>query len=111
MSATNGDLFGLPIISDEERRAYRWALSMRHDELWRREQQGDWYATYLESDLWARTRDLALEYYGPSCCLCNKETTRINVHHRTYERIGRERLSDLIVLCRDCHARYHRKAA
>jgi hypothetical protein len=36
---------------------------------------------------------------------------RLDVHHRTYERVGQEQLRDLIVLCRTCHSRYHDKAA
>ncbi len=32
----------------------------------------------------------------------------IDVHHLTYERIGGERLSDLIALCRKCHVDLHR---
>ncbi len=64
------------------------------------------YEDYLQSDVWQRTRDLALEYYGERCCLCNS-ADNLNVHHRTYERRGNERLVDLIVLCRDCHASYH----
>ncbi len=64
------------------------------------------YEDYLQSDVWKRTRELALEYYGDKCCLCNS-ADNLNVHHRTYERKGNERLSDLIVLCRDCHATYH----
>ena len=32
-------------------------------------------------------------------------------NHRTYERKGRERLSDLILLCRKCHGRFHAEAA
>ncbi len=64
------------------------------------------YDEYLRSPIWQRTRELALEYYGRKCCLCNS-SERLNVHHRTYERRGHERLADLIVLCRDCHAGYH----
>lgn len=29
------------------------------------------------------------------------------MHHRTYERLGRERPADLTVLCESCHQRYH----
>ena len=64
------------------------------------------YEDYLQSDVWQRTRELALEYYGSRCCLCNSNE-KLNVHHRTYEHKGNERLADLIVLCRDCHASYH----
>lgn len=68
------------------------------------------HADYLNSDIWQRTRRLALEFYGGACCLCNSNLD-LNVHHRTYERLGDERLADLIVLCRDCHAKYHGKVA
>jgi len=30
------------------------------------------------------------------------------VHHRTYERLGRELAGDLVVLCSACHRRHHR---
>lgn len=68
------------------------------------------YHDYLLSTIWARTRQLAFEFYGRRCCLCNSEDD-LNVHHRTYERLGRERLADLVVLCRECHATFHGKAA
>jgi len=32
----------------------------------------------------------------------------LSLHHWTYERIGREELSDLILVCRDCHSHIHR---
>lgn len=65
---------------------------------------------YLAGPEWARTRALALEHYGAACALCGA-TRRLNVHHRTYATVGSERLADLTVLCRDCHARYHKKPA
>lgn len=89
---------------------YRIALGFRHEELMRREEEHDFYVTYIEGPEWGRTRTLALEYYGDACCFCNS-TERLNVHHRTYERLERERLADLIVICRDCHAKHHDKAA
>jgi hypothetical protein len=68
------------------------------------------YSDYLQSDVWKRTRELALEYYGNACCVCNSRTS-LDVHHRTYERLGHERLTDLAVLCRDHHATFHGKKA
>ncbi len=66
----------------------------------------DDYASYLKSDWWLRLRELALEHYGRSCALCGSDK-KLNVHHRTYKRLGSERLGDLTILCRDCHARFH----
>lgn len=68
------------------------------------------YSAYLKTPEWQIRRQLALEFYGATCCLCNSPD-HLNVHHRTYERIGQEHLRDLIVLCRPCHERYHRVAA
>jgi 5-methylcytosine-specific restriction endonuclease McrA len=31
----------------------------------------------------------------------------VEVHHLTYERLGEERLTDLVALCRSCHEREH----
>jgi hypothetical protein len=68
------------------------------------------YQDYLKSDHWQHMREIAREHYGNTCCLCGTED-QLDVHHRTYERRGRERLSDVILLCRDCHSRYHAKAS
>ncbi len=68
------------------------------------------YASYIQSARWAHLRDIALEHYGDACALCGSPHD-LNVHHRTYDRLGKERLSDLTVLCRACHAHHHGKAA
>jgi hypothetical protein len=65
------------------------------------------YGEYLKTAHWQRVRGLALEQAGHSCDLCG-HTDRLEVHHRTYERLGFERQSDLIVLCHDCHRDFHR---
>lgn len=33
---------------------------------------------------------------------------RLDIHHRTYTRLGHERPADFLVLCRRCHKRQHR---
>lgn len=65
------------------------------------------YADYLQTAHWQRVRGLALEQAGHACDLCGRDRD-LEVHHRTYERLGFERQSDLIVLCRDCHQDHHR---
>jgi len=65
------------------------------------------YAEYLKTAHWQRVRALALEQAGHVCDLCGHDD-RLEVHHRTYERVGMERQSDLIVLCYDCHRDFHR---
>jgi hypothetical protein len=71
------------------------------------------YKTYLQSDAWKSRADAAKRRAGYRCQLCNRSRTQVilNVHHRTYERLGNEQPDDLTVLCEDCHATYesHRK--
>ena len=47
-------------------------------------------------------RQQALNYYGAFCQACGSKK-RITVHHKTYERFGNEKISDLMPLCWDCH--------
>lgn len=64
------------------------------------------YADYLRTAHWQRVRLLALERAGNACELC-AATDRLEVHHRTYERLGFERPLDVIALCHDCHKDHH----
>lgn len=68
------------------------------------------YEQYLKSQEWAAMRRWALERAENRCQVCNSEK-RLDVHHRTYERLGHEWPSDLTVLCRDCHELYHGRMA
>src|SRR3990167_785505 len=67
------------------------------------------YREYLQTPEWQARRKRQLSSAGYRCQVCNTGTKRLNVHHRTYERRGRELFSDLIVLCEDCHALFHGK--
>jgi 5-methylcytosine-specific restriction endonuclease McrA len=62
---------------------------------------------YLRGAEWQRLRFEALELADYKCQLCGRQNRVLDVHHNTYRRVGRERVSDLVVLCRDCHYRYH----
>ena len=67
------------------------------------------YAEYIaESPWWRRVREDALDRANRRCQLCAAQGF-LNVHHNNYDRIGRERPSDVIALCRDCHAQHHGK--
>ncbi|MDT4738413.1 hypothetical protein [Bradyrhizobium sp. WYCCWR 12699] len=66
------------------------------------------YRKYIESDAWrsnpARLAELAAS--RGRCRLCSARASRgwrIEVHHATYRRLGRERRVDLIALCSCCH--------
>jgi hypothetical protein len=66
------------------------------------------YRLYLQTPEWQERRKAALKRAGFRCQVCNR-SRMLHVHHRTYERRGCELARDLIVLCDECHALYHRK--
>ncbi len=61
------------------------------------------YSEYLRSDWWHWKRERAIKRANGDCELC-REATATQVHHTTYANLGRERNSDLVALCRRCHA-------
>jgi hypothetical protein len=66
------------------------------------------YPEYLLTREWRTRRREALERAGHRCQVCNRDYG-LHVHHRTYERRGRELPGDLTVLCYLCHALFHGK--
>lgn len=60
------------------------------------------YIEYLQSHRWAAKREVILTFWNNACAICN-QTANLQVHHRTYDRVGNELLTDLICLCADCH--------
>ena len=64
------------------------------------------YHEYLESAKWQRKRKAAIQQAGGRCQLCNSREG-LQVHHRTYERVGNESSTDLTVLCQLCHQKFH----
>lgn len=61
------------------------------------------YIIYLSSDAWKAKRHEALKRANYHCQRCPMWGQPLDVHHRTYERLGNERPEDLEVLCRPCH--------
>lgn len=64
------------------------------------------YTMFLKTRYWQNRRNTSLELAGHKCQLCNASQS-LQVHHRTYERRGYEKDSDLIVLCKSCHQLFH----
>ena len=64
------------------------------------------YAGYLRTQEWLRRRIVHLQACNYRCQLCNGNE-RLQVHHRTYERVGCEQWSDLVVLCSECQTLFH----
>ena len=73
------------------------------------------YCNYMASEQWFALRERWaadwVENHGtqPHCLVCGVEWALCDdLHHRTYERLGREAGADLIPLCRSCHGALHR---
>lgn len=64
------------------------------------------YQRYLAGKKWAKRRAQVLRRDGGKCP-CGARATQ--VHHRTYDRIYRERLEDLHAVCADCHLEIHER--
>lgn len=75
------------------------------------------YRAYLASPHWrdTRMRFFGSEYaartvQGELCCeLCRASNVRLSVHHRIYDRLGKEWLADLVSVCDRCHRAIHGK--
>lgn len=66
------------------------------------------YRQYLNTHHWKTTSAEAKKKAGFKCRLCNSGG-ELHTHHRTYENRGSEAEEDLIVLCADCHGKFHDK--
>ena len=63
------------------------------------------YKEYLDSPAWEMKRDDVIKRDGDQC-VCGAQASV--VHHKTYNNIGKEPLSDLVALCKECHDREHK---
>jgi len=67
------------------------------------------YYEYIMSDAWRRKRKA---YWASNlrkdCFVCGcKRQAGFHLHHLTYERLGNERLEDLVPVCEPCHVMIH----
>lgn len=70
------------------------------------------YDVYLRTAHWERMRAIVIRAYGARCRWCQNQygdDAPIHIHHLTYEHLGYEDITDLIPLCANCHARWHRE--
>lgn len=65
------------------------------------------YTSYIKSDAWRKKAKKARAKAGHRCQRCGKKGY-LEVHHKTYKRLGREWFRDLEVLCARCHMAKHR---
>ena len=66
----------------------------------------DDYEEHMNSKEWQKKRETVLMFWNYSCSICHS-SINLHVHHRTYDRLGSELITDLLVLCEECHDLYH----
>lgn len=78
-------------------------------------QKKAFYRWYIRTKFWMDRRSKHIVAH-PTCQLEEVLGTfsyahegALQVHHRNYERVGNEMETDLLTLCRHCHARFHEK--
>lgn len=64
------------------------------------------YTRYISSDAWREKRKRRLSIDRYRCANCGSRES-LQVHHLSYARLGHERMSDLVTLCRGCHNLAH----
>lgn len=71
------------------------------------------YAAYIRSPEWAAKKAAFKQsklWRNGRCFVCCNRGVEMHVHHRTYVRLGNERLNDLRILCGPCHATVHMRS-
>lgn len=76
--------------------------SKKHTDKRPRYSKLEYQEVYLKSEHWQKVKRRMYRTFR-ACELCKKRGVRLNIHHITYNRLGNEDTSDLIVLCEDCH--------
>ena len=66
------------------------------------------YKEFLASEYWNQIKKIIHERDKNKCTVCNKKG-ELHVHHTTYKHVRKEynHLSDLQLLCKDCHYNIH----
>lgn len=58
---------------------------------------------------WQKVRRARFDFDNGKCAICHKDLTNdvYQTHHLSYQRLGRERIRDVLTLCDDCHHIFH----
>lgn len=64
------------------------------------------YKRYIKSPQWKMVCKRYWAAYGRKCQACASRKN-LHVHHKSYDRFGREMLADLAGVCDSCHRAIH----
>lgn len=68
------------------------------------------YNEYIRSHpRWQTIRKARFDFDGGQCVICHKDLHNVpfQTHHLHYQRLGHERMRDVITLCDQCHKDFH----
>lgn len=66
------------------------------------------YKSYLQTKHWANVRErFKNSKYEKKCNVCGVKNQPLDLHHKSYKRLGDEYLWHLIYLCREHHQNTH----
>lgn len=67
------------------------------------------YKDYLHHPRWKKLRQARLEFDEYRCVVCHRDMRGepYETHHLTYQRLGRERIRDVVTVCPSCHKVFH----
>ena len=77
------------------------------------------YDKYLRSEHWqsfrerffktsAVAKNMRRKFGGVRCEFCLADGV-LHLHHKTYKRLGKEKLSDVVLICKTCHEAVHKR--
>lgn len=98
----------MPRMAKRKKRtkADRRAARRQKREKWLLDLKSMSYGQYLKTRHWQGMRKQALARADNKCEICGSDRF-LNVHHEIYRGRGKEKLSDLKVLCSGCHCNEH----
>lgn len=65
------------------------------------------YKRYISSLKWKNFKQDIIDERGASCEECRKPCDKLDLHHKTYDRLFNEGREDVVLLCRSCHEKVH----
>jgi len=66
------------------------------------------YYEYLKTEHWKKVRERKFNSKSKYVCECCSVSKGLQLHHKSYKRVGCERLNDLVWLCEKCHSELHK---
>lgn len=67
------------------------------------------YSEYLRHPHWQKVRAARFEFDEGRCVICRRDLhdKPYQTHHLSYQRLGHERIRDVVTLCNACHLDFH----